>query len=344
MPHVNTMNLKEILMSEFEQEPQIVETKENYKNRILGITGCFKKGINDLEDLIDESYTQAIELIKKKRGRILTCGIGKSGFIAKKAAASLASTGTPAYFVHPSEAAHGDLGMITKDDALFLVSYSGKSAELLPVMYYAKNIGCPIIAIVSNTTSVLAKNSNVVLKLPVVKEPTDLPAPFISTALSLVVFDIISVLMMEEIEFNKDDYAKLHPGGKIGSVLKLVGEVMHKGDELPLVYENQKMSEVIIEISNKKLGCACVVDSNRHLVGVITDGDLSRHMHENLLSEFAHNIMTKNPRSLTPNMLISEAFEIIKDKKITNFPVVDEDKNIVGMLHIHDIIKLVGDE
>jgi arabinose-5-phosphate isomerase len=270
-------------------------------------------------------------------------GIGKSGIIGKKIAATLASTGTPAFFLHPAEALHGDLGMVSKGDIVIAISNSGQSAEVLNMLPYFKRLGVPVIAITNNPDSELAKHSDVVLNLCVEKEACPLKlAPTSSTTNTLVLGDALAVAVMKLRGFTKEDFALRHPAGSLGRKLKLVKDLAHFDPrEVPIVYENTPMREVVLEISSKGFGATAVVNNEGKLVGIITDGDLRRFVQRggDFNRDLAKDVMTKNPKTAKPQELAMEALKRMEDNKITVLIVVDEENRPVGILHIHDIMR-----
>lgn len=295
--------------------------------------------INKLkETLSDGSLTNALDLMQKSNGRIIITGMGKSGHIGKKIAASLASTGTPSFFVHPAEASHGDLGMITEDDVVIAISNSGESKELLDIINYCKRFGISLIAITKNPESSLGKAGDIVLRLPNNGEACPLGlAPTSSTTATLVLGDILTIGMIERNGFSKSDFNDRHPGGKLGSILQRVSDLMHTGEDIPLLEENIDMRSALLEMTSKRLGCVGFVNSNGELTGILTDGDLRRCLSSQILEEKASNLMTKNPKTISKDALASEAIKIMHDKKITNLFVVENSKPI-GVIHIHDLL------
>lgn len=291
-----------------------------------------------LERGLDVSVTKALDLMQNAKGRIIFTGMGKSGIIGKKIVASLASTGTPAFFVHPAEASHGDLGMLTADDVVFAISGSGESKELLDILNYSKRFGIPLVGITKNENSSLGKASDIVLKLPDVPEACPLNlAPTSSTTATLVLGDILTIALMERKSFTKADYSQRHPGGKLGAILLKVSDLMHSGENLPILHEKASVQEALLEMTSKRLGCVGFVNGSNELTGILTDGDLRRCLSTNALNEDASILMTKNPKTITPTAIASEAVKIMNEKKITNLFVVEENKPI-GVVHIHDCL------
>lgn len=298
------------------------------------------KAIEELKHSLDaDSLTKALDFMQNSKGRIIITGMGKSGHIGKKIAASLASTGTPSFFVHPAEASHGDLGMITEDDVVIAISNSGESRELIDILNYCKRFGITLIAITKNPESSLAKAGDVVLVLPNNGEACPLGlAPTSSTTATLVLGDILTIGMLERKGFSKEDFNDRHPGGKLGAILKRVSDLMHTGQEMPLLDENSNMQAVLLEMTSKRLGCVGFINSQTgDLTGILTDGDLRRCLSSKILEEKAVDLMTRNPKTISPNAMTAEALKIMHDKKITNLFVVENNKP-VGVIHIHDLL------
>ena len=289
-------------------------------------------------DLID-SFAAAVEVLRACRGRVIVTGMGKSGHVGLKVAATLSSTGTPSYFVHPSEASHGDLGMITRDDVIVAFSWSGETVELGNIVSYSRRFAVPLIAVTSNPRSTLAEAAELVLAMPQAKEacPHGL-APTTSTVMQLALGDCLAMALLDSKGFTARDFKALHPGGQLGARLKFVSDLMHKGDRLPLTAADAVMTEAIVVMTEKALGCLGVVDDNGFLKGIITDGDLRRHMGDGLLSKRAHEIMTPAPKTVSPDLLASAALEMINSSKITTLFVVENGRP-VGIIHIHDLLR-----
>jgi arabinose-5-phosphate isomerase len=283
---------------------------------------------------------RAVERIAQARGRVIVTGIGKSGHVGRKIAATLASTGTPAYFVHPSEASHGDLGMITRDDVVLALSWSGETVELGTVISYARRFAVPVIAMTSRADSALALASEIVLLLPRTKEacPHGL-APTTSTLMQLALGDGLAIALLESKGFTASDFRDFHPGGQLGAGLKHVSDIMHGPDQLPLAGEASQVGNALVVMTEKSFGCLGVTDSDGRLIGVITDGDLRRHMGPGLVRMRAADIMTRKPKSIPPQTIASAALEILNAAKITALFVV-EDGRPVGLVHIHDLLRL----
>lgn len=290
---------------------------------------------NGLGALFDE----AVGLIANARGRVIISGIGKSGHVGQKIAATFASTGTPAFFVHPSEASHGDLGMITPEDIIVALSWSGETVELTNIITYSRRFKVPLIAITSNDDSALGRNSDVVLSLPKVSEacPHNL-APTSSTIMQLAIGDALAIALLEAKGFSAIDFKTFHPGGNLGAKLRLVKDLMHTAERLPLVSSSQMMSEALVVMTEKSFGCLGAVDAEGRLIGVITDGDLRRNMGPDLLSRQVGEVMKPSPITIEEDMLASAALELINSASITALFVLKQQKP-VGILHIHDLLR-----
>jgi len=285
-------------------------------------------------------FTEAVKILGEAYGRVIVTGIGKSGHIGQKIAATFASTGTTAQFVHPSEASHGDLGMITRDDAVLAISWSGETVELGNILTHTRRFAVPLIAITSKATSALGKVADVVLQLP--KAPEACPhglAPTTSTTMTLALGDCLAMALLEAKGFTADDFKQIHPGGSLGAQLKYVADIMHaNAAELPLVAQDVAMTEAIVTMTQKAFGCLGVVDKRGRLVGVITDGDLRRHMHNGLLGATTADIMTRGPKTIRPDQMASAALEQINAARITALFVVEKGKP-VGIVHVHDLLR-----
>jgi arabinose-5-phosphate isomerase len=292
-----------------------------------------------LQNGMGGAFVRAVETLAKARGRVIVTGIGKSGHVGQKIAATFASTGTPAFFVHPSEASHGDLGMITPDDVILAISWSGETVELKNIIIYTRRFTVPLIALTSREDSALGKASDVVLELPKAKEacPHGL-APTTSTTMQLALGDCLAIALLEVKGFTARDFKVLHPGGSLGAQLKFVSDLMHKDERLPLVNHDRVMSEALVIMTEKSFGCLGVIDASGKLVGMITDGDLRRHMGPNLINARAGDIMTRKPNTLPPDMLASAALEKFNTLKRTQMFVVQNGLP-VGVLHVHDLLR-----
>jgi len=294
-----------------------------------------------LDGPLGDAFAKSVQLIRTAKGRVVMTGMGKSGHIARKIAATLASTGTPASFVHPAEASHGDLGMITPDDVVIMISNSGESPELRDILIYAKRFAVPLVAITSVATSTLGQEADIVLPLPRAKEacPNGL-APTTSTLLQLALGDALAMALLEDKGFSAHDFRKFHPGGKLGAQLKHVRDIMHKRDELPLGPETLPMSDALIVMTQKSYGCFGVVDPQGRLTGIVTDGDLRRNMRPDLLNSTVGHVMTRAPKTISPDALASEALEQLNAMKITSLFAIDAEQRPVGLVHIHDLLRI----
>ena len=294
-----------------------------------------------LKGPLGEAIADAVELISTSKGRVIISGMGKSGHVGRKITATLASTGTPALFVHPAEASHGDLGMITTQDVVVMLSNSGESAELLDILNYTQRFAVPLIAITTRADSTLGRTADVVLLLPQAREacPNGL-APTTSTLLQLALGDALAIALLEDKGFTAKNFREFHPGGKLGAQLKHVSDVMRKEDALPLSTPTTKMSEALVVMTEKACGCLGIVDAQGKLVGILTDGDLRRHMSSDLLNLKIQDVMTRSPKTIEPDVLTSEALEILNSKSITCIFVIDGENKPIGLVHIHDLLRI----
>ncbi|MDF2809926.1 MAG: KpsF/GutQ family sugar-phosphate isomerase [Microvirga sp.] len=292
-----------------------------------------------LEGPLGESVERTVRLIEDARGRVIVTGMGKSGHIGRKLAATLASTGTPALFMHAAEAGHGDLGMVTPDDVLIALSWSGETTELGDVVHYAGRFAVPLVAVTANADSALGRAADIVLQLPRVEEacPNGL-APTTSTLIQLALGDALAVALLERRGFTASDFSVFHPGGKLGARLLKVGELMHGSEAMPLVGLGTPMSEALIEITSKRFGCCGVITTDGSLAGIVTDGDLRRNMSTELLGQPVEAVMTHSPQVIEPGELASAALGVMSRGKITVLFVVDAGVP-VGVLHIHDVLR-----
>lgn len=291
-----------------------------------------------MADGLGEPFGRAVETLATLTGRVICTGVGKSGHVARKIAATLASTGRPALFVHATEASHGDLGMIGPDDAVLALSKSGETRELADVIAFAKRFGAPLIGITASATSALGRQSDILLLLPDAPEATgQVDAPTTSTTLQIALGDAIAVALLERAGFTAQDFRVFHPGGKLGAMLRTVGDLMHGLDELPLVGEDQPMDQALLMMTEKRFGSVGVVDGAGVLAGLITDGDLRRHM-DGLMGHTAGEVMTKGPRTVGPGTLAAEALKLMNEMRITVLFVVDAGRP-VGILHVHDLLR-----
>ncbi|GHU11241.1 KpsF/GutQ [Alphaproteobacteria bacterium] len=295
-------------------------------------------GLTEMCNNLNESFTAAIDLIYSKSGHVIVSGMGKPGHIGRKVSATLSSTGTPSFFLHPAEASHGDLGVISRHDVLLVLSFSGSTKELIPMLGYANRFGIDIIGVTSNEDSVLAKASKINIIVPSIHEacPHNL-APTTSTTVMIAIGDAIALCLLNRRNFKSDDFKKLHPGGDIGKRLLTVKDLMHS--DLPLVRGNDFMKSVLKEMTAKSFGCAFVIDDDGKISGIITDGDLRRKVNNNFLEAKACDVMTHNPRLVSPNTFALEATRIMNEHKITSL-IVSEDGYPCGIIHIHDCLRV----
>ncbi|MCC0029378.1 MAG: KpsF/GutQ family sugar-phosphate isomerase [Brucellaceae bacterium] len=294
-----------------------------------------------LADGMGEPFRRAVDTLGGIGGRVIVTGVGKSGHIGSKIAATFASTGTPAFFVHPAEANHGDLGMIARDDAILAMSWSGESGELRGIIAYSQRFSIPLIAITAGAQSTLAKDADIVLVLPKAAEacPHGL-APTTSTVMQLALGDALAIALLESRGFSASDFHVFHPGGKLGAQLTLVGNVMHSGERMPVVGLGTSMREAILEATSKGFGCVAVTDAAGLLTGIITDGDLRRHMGGDLLAQTVDAVMTPGPKSVAPDTLCGRALQVLNESRITTVMVTDRDNRPVGIVHMHDLLRI----
>ena len=294
-----------------------------------------------MEDELGDTLPQALDLMQSTKGRVIVTGMGKSGHVGSKIAATLASTGTPSFFVHPGEASHGDLGMLTKEDIVLAISNSGETKELSDIILYCKRYDIPLIAITKNPNSTVGNMGNILLKLPDDGEACPLGlAPTSSTTATMVLGDILAVCLLERRGFSKTDFRQRHPGGKLGSYLLKVSDLMHKDNEMPLVKTGTPLQTALLEMTSKMLGCVGIVSNDNKLIGIITDGDLRRNLSADMLTKTADDIMTHNPKCVGPDILAAEAINTMNTtgKGITQLFVVEEQKPI-GIIHMHDCLR-----
>ncbi len=292
-----------------------------------------------IESGLGRAFISAVAMIKAARGRVIVSGMGKSGHIGNKIAATLSSTGTPAFFVHPAEASHGDLGMITSDDVIVAMSWSGETAELKNLINYSRRFRIGLIAITADAASTLGQAADVALALPQAREacPHNL-APTTSSLMQLALGDALAIALLESRGFTALDFRELHPGGRLGAALTFVRDLMHTGPEMPLKPIGTLMSDAIVEMSAKGWGCAGITDTAGLLVGIITDGDLRRHMRPDLLNARVEDVMSKGPTTVRPDQLASEALELLNSLKRTVLFVV-EGERAIGLVHMHDLLR-----
>jgi arabinose-5-phosphate isomerase len=293
-----------------------------------------------LVDRLDERFELAVRLLRDCRGRVIVTGMGKSGIISRKIAATLTSTGTPAFFLHPAEAIHGDLGAIQSDDVVIALSYSGETDELLRLLETIRRLGAKLIAVTGVVSSTLGQASDVALDCRVTEEACPLNlVPTASTTAALAIGDALAMTLLVEKGFREEDFVSLHPGGKLGKRLMRVEQLMHAGKQAPVVNTATAMRDVIYEMSKKGLGMTCVTREDGELVGIITDGDLRRHMNAtpSILDLTAGDVMTRGPVTIPRTTLAVQALNIMEQRKITSIVVVDQARNVEGVVHLHDL-------
>jgi arabinose-5-phosphate isomerase len=320
----------------------MTDTKRNEDALIKGrrVIAREAEALALLGETLSDSFAEAVNLLLNTRGRVIVCGMGKSGHVARKIAATLASTGTPAHFVHPAEASHGDLGMMAAGDVTLLLSNSGETPELADVIAYTRRFQIPLIGVAGKAGSTLLQQADVAILLPEAQEACDKGiVPTTSTTMTLALGDALAITLMEQRDFTPENFRDFHPGGKLGARLSTVSDLMHSGDEIPLIRPDAPMSEVLLVISQKGFGVAGVVEGDK-LIGVITDGDLRRHM-QGLLEMTAVEVMTKNPQTTSPKALAEEALATMNMQQITTL-FVDDPANggsVCGIIHIHDCLR-----
>jgi len=297
-------------------------------------------GLEALASELDDSFSQAVERLHSVTGRVIVSGMGKSGHVARKIAATFASTGTPAQFVHPGEASHGDLGMITAGDAILALSNSGDTTELGDIVAYSRRFSIPLVAMTRGGKSALAEAADVRLLLPASAEACPMGlAPTTSTTMMLVLGDALALALLERRNFSESDFQRLHPGGQLGRQLLRVADIMHDGEAVPLVPHGTVMSEAILVMTAKTFGCVGVTDAEGRLEGIVTDGDLRRRMGDNLLRAAVETVMSKRPKTIRPHALAAEALGQMNAHSITSLFVLDEARRPLGILHIHDCLR-----
>jgi arabinose-5-phosphate isomerase len=318
------------------KESEVHSAKRTLRAEIGGLEAL----ASALDAGLGECLARAVGLISSIGGRVIVTGMGKSGHIGAKIAATFASTGTPAFFVHPAEANHGDLGMIARDDAVIAMSWSGESPELKGILGYSRRFAIPLIAMTSNPISTLARESDVCLALPRSKEacPHNL-APTTSAVMQLALGDVLAIALLEGRGFSAIDFKTFHPGGSLGASLTHIREVMHTGNDVPLVETGTPMGEAIIRISEKGFGCVGIVGDRGKLVGVITDGDLRRNISREMMSLNVDDVMTRTPQTVPPDMLANKALAVLNERAITSV-IVTENGKPVGIVHLHDLLRI----
>lgn len=315
----------------------------DFKSLALDVIRIEHQAVAELTQYIDEGFEQACQLMYHCKGRVIVIGMGKSGHIGGKIAATLASTGTPAFFVHPAEASHGDLGMISKEDIVLAISNSGETSEVLAIIPVIKRIGAQLVAMSNNPQSTLAKLANTHVCIKVSKEACSLGlAPTSSTTATLVMGDAIAVALLNARGFTADDFALSHPGGSLGKRLLLrLADIMHEGDRLPVVNQSALIKDALVVMSEKGLGMTAIVDNSGQLIGLFTDGDLRRVLEDkiDIHIDTIDTVMTRSPRVADQEMLAAQALKIMEDKKINGLIIVDEDNKPVGAMNMHDLLK-----
>lgn len=296
--------------------------------------------LSSLDGQLAAPLNDSISLMLNIKGRVIVTGMGKSGHVGGKLAATFASTGTPSFFVHPAEASHGDLGMITEHDLVLALSWSGETPEMRNLLEFSRRYNVPLVAITSNPASALARAADIALVLPKITEacPHGL-APTTSTLLQMAMGDALAVALLEARGFSANDFGVFHPGGKLGATLRYVNDVMHKGDALPLARSQTSMKEALVHMTAKGFGALGIEDENGLLIGIITDGDLRRNLDSDLLSLCVDDVMTPSPKTISPDMLAAKALEVLNASQITAIFVV-EDGKAVGILHLHDLLRI----
>jgi len=298
------------------------------------------RGLEGLAEALDDRFESAVTACAEVQGRIIVSGIGKSGHVGRKIAATLASTGTPAQFVHPVEASHGDLGMIGSDDLILALSNSGETSELADIVAYSRRFEIPLIAITGGARSTLADAADIVLLLPPAAEACPMGlAPTTSATMMMTLGDALAIALLERKGFSSSDFRLFHPGGRLGRRLLRVRDIMHGGEEIPLVSSDALMSDAILVMTAKSFGCVGVCDAGGRLIGVITDGDLRRHMGASLLERTVAEIMHRRPKTITATALAMDALALMNRFAITSLFVFDEDERPIGFLHMHDCLR-----
>ena len=318
----------------------------NKKNKILSSAKkSFLKELRSIKTLsstFNNNFYKAVDIIHKLKGKVIVTGIGKSAHVGNKISATLTSTGTPSYFIHATEASHGDLGNIQKNDCVIAISNSGETKELNNIIQFTKRFNIALISITSDSKSTLHKNASIgiLYKKPEEACPLNL-APTSSTTMAMIIGDCIAIALLELKGFKSTNFKNIHPGGNLGKDLKYISEIMHTKSSIPIVNKNEKMSKAIIKMTKKSFGCLGVLDENKNIIGVITDGDLRRKLNSTFFSKTAFEIMTRKPTIANKNMLVGEALNIMNNKKITSL-FICENKKPIGIIHIHDLLRLTN--
>jgi len=325
------------------QHKSVTDEAQKIRQLGLAVINTEAKAVSALQSRIDSGFVKACQCMLSCEGRIVVIGMGKSGHIGSKIAATLASTGSPAFFVHPGEASHGDLGMITDKDVVLAISNSGETEEILTILPLIKRLGVPLISLTGNVSSTLAQAADANIDVSVEHEACPLGlAPTSSTTATLVMGDALAISLLESRGFTAEDFARSHPGGRLGRrLLLLIKDIMHTGEAIPSVHESVRLSEALVEMTKKGLGMTAVVDDKQHLIGIFTDGDLRRALdrkvdvHEELISR----VMTRNCKTISPDMLAAEALQLMETHKINALLVVNRDTSLAGALNMHDLLK-----
>lgn len=325
-----------LIVSASDPHDPIVSVHNSLQTGVRGVEAV----MTALEGPLAGAIFEAVSLMLGIRGRVIVTGMGKSGHVAGKLAATFASTGTPSFFVHPAEASHGDLGMVTEQDAVLALSWSGETPELSNLIQYSRRYNVPLIAITCGAGSALARAADIVLVMPQIEEacPHGL-APTTSTLLQMAIGDALAVALLEARGFSANDFGVFHPGGKLGATLRYVREIMHGGDAMPLIASRTSMREALVLMTAKGFGALGIEDSEGRLIGIITDGDLRRHLDGDLLALSVDDVMTHRPKTISPDMLAAKALEVLNASEITAVFVV-EDGRAVGILHLHDLLRI----
>lgn len=298
------------------------------------------RGLTALADSLGDSFSEVVDLIANVRGRVIVSGMGKSGHVAHKIAATLASTGTPAYFVHPAEASHGDLGMVTRDDVVLALSNSGETAELANLITYTRRYSISLIALTMGQGSRLAQHADHILALPKLPEACPMGlAPTTSTTMALALGDALAVALLQRKRFTAQEFGTYHPGGSLGGKLMPVSSLMSQGEDIPRIDPDTPMSDAMLIMSAKRMGCALVTDDEDRLLGIVTDGDIRRHFSAEIFHQTAGSLMTSQPVTIAPDALLAEAVAQMNDRKITVLPVTQADDKVCGVLHLHDCLR-----
>ena len=317
-----------------------IDTIECIENMAIDCINGQSKALLNLAKNVPKGFTPLVQYILKLEGRVILVGMGKSGYIANKIAASLASTGTPAFYLHPAEASHGDLGMVTQKDMVLMISNSGETRELFDTINYCKNYDIKIAAITMRPDSTLGSNADFLLDLPSCSEMSALSAPTTSALMTLCLGDTLQTILHEAKGFTKEDFKVFHPGGKIGSDLMKVKDLMHTGNDIPTISESAKFTDLIIIMSSKCLGCALVLDDiENSLIGIITNDHLKTHIEEISTNKLAKSIMNDSFKTINEKALASEALTIMRKEEVSILPVVIDENKVIGIIHINDILK-----